>query len=63
MYLIAKIGDSFLTEIGEYRLTLQWLILPDPNIDIILLLMLSVYSANKVDNKQPYCTSEVNHQK
>ena len=31
MYLIAKIGDSFLTEIGEYRLTLQWLILPDPN--------------------------------
>ena len=46
MYLIAKIGDSFLTEIGEYRLTLQWLILPDPNIDIILLLTLSVYSAD-----------------
>ena len=35
MYLIAKIGDSFLTEIGEYRLTLQWLILPDPNTDLL----------------------------
>ena len=38
MCLIAKIGDSFLTEIGEYRLTLQWLILPDPNMNLHLLL-------------------------
>ena len=31
MCLIPLFGDFFLAEIGYYHLTLQWLILPDPN--------------------------------